>query len=85
MPAPQTHIETSDPGRALVPTGPRPDATGPAGARTSGLFLAQLIAIAQRSPQTRRRRRATPQEARSAYTAAATPPAWLGRALYRST
>jgi len=70
--------------RALVPVELRTEATGGAGPRPSGLFLAQLIAMAQQSPQTRRHRRASPEEARLAYTARSTPPAWLGRALYRS-
>jgi hypothetical protein len=85
MPAPGSHIETSETGRALVPIEPRAEASAMAGSRPCGLFLAQLIAVAQRSPQTRRHRRASPQEARSAYVAASTPAAWLGRALYRSS
>jgi hypothetical protein len=85
MPASGSHIETCETGRALVPMGPRIEASVMTGSRPCGLFLAQLIAVAQRSPQTRRHRRATPEEARSAYAAAATPAAWLGRALYRST
>jgi len=71
--------------RALVPIGPgtaAPDATG---SRPCGLFVAQLIAVAQQSPQTRRHRRATPEEARLAYAAGSAPPVWLGRSLYRST
>jgi hypothetical protein len=71
-------------GRALIPVGPRTEATGATGSRPSGLFLAQLIAGAQQVPQTRRHRRASPEEARVAYAACSAPPAWLGRAIYRS-
>ena len=84
MPAPESHIKTRDTGRALVAIESR-QASVTAGSRPCGLFLAQLIAVAQRSPQTRRHRRASPEEARSAYVAASTPTAWLGRALYRSS
>jgi len=71
--------------RALIALEARNEPAGRAGSRPSGLFLAQLIAVAQRSPQTCRHRRATPEEARLAYAASCAPPAWLGRALYRST
>jgi hypothetical protein len=80
------HLEpASADGRALVPLGARSEPCRSAGRRPCGLFLAQLIAVAQQTPQTRRHRRATPEEARLAYAASSAPPAWLGRALYRST
>jgi hypothetical protein len=79
------HTEPAPTGsRALVLIQARDERPGMAASRPCGLFLAQLIAMAQRSPQTCRHRRATPEEARSAYAASSAPPAWLGRALYRS-
>jgi hypothetical protein len=75
----------SEQSRALVAVGTaREDHPGGAGPRPSAMFLAQLIAVAQRSPQTRRHRRAAPGDVSAAYAAAATPPAWIGRALSRS-
>jgi hypothetical protein len=47
-------------------------------------FLAHLIAIRQRSPQTRRRGRASPDEAATAYAAARATPVRLGDALKKS-
>ena len=75
------------PGRALSVLEARPE--GPLGAmaassRPAAAFLAQLIATAQKAPQTRQRRRAEPAEARGAYAAAATPSLWIGGAIYRS-
>ena len=52
--------------------------------RPAAAFLAQLIATAQKAPQTRQRRRAEPTEANGVYTAAATPAPWVGGAVYRS-
>jgi hypothetical protein len=83
------HAVASDdepqPGRALIVVGPGPGAAvDPAGARPSAVFLAQLIATAQRAPQTRRRRRAEPHEVSSLYAAAATPAARTGGAVCRS-
>jgi hypothetical protein len=73
------------PGRALVVVGSgRGNAVDPAGSRPSALFLAQLIATAQRAPQTRRRRRAEPSEVRSSYAAVSVPAARMGRAVCRS-
>jgi hypothetical protein len=81
-------VETpADPqhGRALVLVGPGPGTEiGPAGARPSALFLAQLIATAQRAPQTRRRRRAEPSEVSTIYAAASTPVARVGQAFCRA-
>ena len=59
--------------------------SGSAGPRPSAVFLAQLIATAQQVPQTRQRRRAEPHCANASYAAAATPAAWIGRALYRAS
>ena len=47
-------------------------------------FLAQLIAMAAKAPQTRGRRRAEPQEAIAAYRARGTAVTLSGRALSRS-
>jgi len=86
MRTPEEHAKPAPTGsRALIAIEGRSEAPGMGGSRPCGLFLAQLIAMAQRSPQTRRHRRATPEEARLAYAASSAPPAWLGRALYRST
>jgi hypothetical protein len=71
------------PGRALVLVGPGTE-IGPVGARPSAVFLAQLIATAQRAPQTRRRRRAEPNEVSTIYAAASTPAARMGRAFCRA-
>ena len=71
-------------GRALAVLSASPIETPASGPRPAAGFLAQLIATAQRAPQTRQRRRAEPEEARASYTAAATPAAWIGRTLYRS-
>jgi hypothetical protein len=75
--------ESREESRALVPLATRPPPS-PAGVRPLAPFLAQLIAIAQRLPQTRRRRRAAADEASFAYAAASRPPARTGRALNRS-
>jgi len=73
------------PGRALVLVGSGPQAAvDPAGSRPSAAFLAQLIATAQRAPQTRQRRRAEPSEVSTIYAAAAAPAARTGRAVSRS-
>jgi len=85
MRSPEQRAEPAPAGsRALIAIEGRNEPPGTRGARPSGLFLAQLIAMAQRSPQTCRHRRATPEEARLAYAASSAPPTWLGRALYRS-
>jgi hypothetical protein len=82
----EEHAEpAADRSRALVPLEARNEPPDAAASRPNGPFLAQLIAMAQHSPQTRRHRRASPEEARLAYAATSAPPAWLGRALYRST
>jgi hypothetical protein len=69
------------PGRLLVESAPERD---PAGQRPSATFLAQLIATAQRAPQTRQRRRAEPHEVTAIYAAVATPAASLGRTVNRA-
>jgi hypothetical protein len=80
-----TPIEGPQPGRALIVIGPGPrTAVDPAGSRPSAVFLAQLIATAQRAPQTRRRRRAAPHEVSSLYAAGSAPAARIGRAVCRS-
>jgi hypothetical protein len=79
-------IKPSESGRALVPAGSSAQAPfGPPGSRPSAMFLAQLIAVAQQVPQTRQRRRAEPNEANSAYAAVSKRPAWIGRAVCRSS
>jgi hypothetical protein len=73
------------PGRALVLVGPgQGTAFDPAGSRPSAVFLAQLIATAQRAPQTRQRRRAEPNEVSAIYAAVSVPAARVGRAICRS-
>jgi hypothetical protein len=58
-------------GRALVLLAPKSEPhAGTAGYRQAP-FLAHLLAIKDQHPQTRERRRATPQEAIAAYRAAA--------------
>jgi hypothetical protein len=52
--------------------------------RPNADFLAQLIAVAGKAPQTRQRRRAAPQEAVAAYEALGRSTALSGRALARS-
>jgi hypothetical protein len=88
MPLGVGHISSeggTEPGRALVAVETaREGRVGRAGPRPSAMFLAQLIAIAQRSPQTRCLRRAEPADASVAYAAAAAPPIHIGRALRRS-
>ena len=72
-------------GRALVLVRSGPEAAvDPAGSRPSAAFLAQLIATAQRAPQTRQRRRAEPSEVSIVYAAASAPAARTGRAVSRS-
>jgi hypothetical protein len=81
----RTPADPPQPGRALVPLGPgQRTAVGPA-ARPSAVFLAQLIATAQQAPQTRRRRRAEPNEASIVYAAVSVPATPMGRAICRST
>ena len=80
-----TPADLAQPGRALVLVGSAPGtAADPAGARPSAVFLAQLIATAQRAPQTRRRRRAEPGEVSTIYAAVSAPAAPIGRAMSRS-
>jgi hypothetical protein len=72
-------------GRALVPT----TLSGPGTGHTVGqappaTFIAQLIATALKAPQTRARRRAEPDDASAAYSAAAAGCVHLGGTLYRS-
>jgi hypothetical protein len=81
-----TPADRPQPGRALVLVGPgQATAVEPAGSRPSAVFLAQLIATAQRAPQTRRRRRAEPNEASTMYAAVSVPAARIGHAFCRST
>jgi hypothetical protein len=81
-----TPADLPQPGRALVVVGSgQGTAVDPAGSRPSAVFLAQLIATAQQAPQTRRRRRAEPNEASSIYAAVSAPAARIGRAICRST
>jgi hypothetical protein len=64
----------------LVPLAPAP-LRGSAGSRTSRpdpSFVTHLIATAEQAPQTRRLRRAAPQEALSAYAAHLIPAAPAG-------
>src|SRR5579863_8347499 len=70
---------------ALVPITPT-DREAPAAYanRPSADFLTQLIAISEKMPQTRLRRRAEPQEAIAAYRARGRSAAPSGRALSRS-
>src|ERR1700720_1475426 len=80
-----TSADLPPPGRALVPVGSgRGAGIDPAGSRPSAVFLAQLIATAQRAPQTRRRRRAEPNEASSIYAAVSAPAARAGIAICQS-
>jgi hypothetical protein len=80
-----TPADLPQPGRALVAVrSGRGTAVDPAGSRPSAVFLAQLIATAQQAPQTRRRRRAEPNEASSIYAAVSAPAARIGRAICRS-
>jgi hypothetical protein len=81
-----TPADLPQPGRALVVVGSGGGtaAVDPAGSRPSAVFLAQLIATAQQAPQTRRRRRAEPNEASSIYAAVSAPAARIGRAICRS-
>jgi hypothetical protein len=72
-------------GRAVVLVGSGPGTeVRPVGSRPSAVFLAQLIATAQQAPQTRRRRRAEPDEASASYAAVSAPAARMGRAICRS-
>lgn len=81
----ETPADLPQPSRALVLVGAGPVASvGSAGARPSAVFLAQLIATAQQAPQTRRRRRAEPNEVSTTYAAVSAPAAPTGRALSRS-
>jgi hypothetical protein len=87
QPGPQNEAlaEPAQLGRALVPVGSGPaTAVDPAGSRPLAAFLAQLIATAQRAPQTRRRGRAEPKEASAIYAAISAPAARMGRALRHS-
>jgi hypothetical protein len=71
--APAAEAASSD-GRALVPVSPPPPAAEDERRpmrRNSASFLAQLIANERQLPQTRERRRAEPNEALAAYSAAA--------------
>jgi hypothetical protein len=64
--------QTTAPGTALVAVGPAPECRPPVRRipRHDAFFVAQLIAVAQHSPQTRPLRRATPQDAGNAYRSA---------------
>lgn len=62
--------DTATPGRALVSITP-PQTEPRASTYRQAAFLTQLIATRDHAPQTRERRRALPEEAISAYRAAA--------------
>jgi hypothetical protein len=80
-----TPADLPQPGRALVLIGSGRDAAvDSVGSRPSAAFLAQLIATAQRAPQTRQRRRAEPDEVSTIYAAVSAPAARTGRSIYRS-
>jgi hypothetical protein len=73
------------PSRALVPVLPVAASEFPRTQRyPAANFLAHLIAIRQRSPQTRRRGRVAPDEAATAYAAVRATPVRLGEALKKS-
>ena len=74
------------PSRALVPVRPvaPSEFTTVAQRYPAANFLAHLIAIRQRSPQTRRRGRAAPDEASAAYTATRVTPVRYGEILKMS-
>jgi hypothetical protein len=59
------------PGRALVAAAPVVETAGCGASHRDALFLAQLIAVKNRHPQSRERRRAEPGEATAAYRATA--------------
>lgn len=68
-------VETMKPADTPPAARPRPQAA----------FLAHLLAVAQRAPQTQDKRRAAPQDAVSRYAAASSPaPMRPGRALKRA-
>ena len=80
-----TASERPQPGRALVPVGSGPGVPpDPARLRPLAAFLAQLIATAEQVPQTRRRRRAEPNEVSTIYAAVSEPAARTGNAICRS-
>jgi hypothetical protein len=80
-----TASDRPQPGRALVPVGSGPGVLpDPAGSRPLAAFLAQLIATAERVPQTRRRRRVEPNEVSTIYAAVSEPAARIGNAVCRS-
>jgi hypothetical protein len=72
--------------RALVPVETPVQIDTPSAARTrpSAVFLAHLIAIAERAPQTRQRRRGEAGEASALYAGSVARPTFVGRALRRS-
>lgn len=71
---------------ALVPFGSpdRDSAYRHGGRRASADFIAHLIATSAQSPQTRARRRATPDEAVAAYQALGQRPGAVGQVVSRS-
>jgi hypothetical protein len=79
-----TPADPPQPGRSLVALGSGPRPATVSSGRPSAVFLAQLIATAQRAPQTRRRRRAEPNEASTIYAAVSVQAAPIGRAICRS-
>jgi hypothetical protein len=80
-----TSADVPPPGRTLMVLGSgERSAVDHAGVWPSAAFLAQLIATAQSAPQTRRRRRAEPNEVSSVYAAVAGPATRMGRAICRS-
>jgi len=71
--------------RALIALAPSAPSDADLSARPQTAFLAQLIATADKLPQTRARRRADPAEAIAAYAAAKAERRSPGRRLYRLT
>jgi hypothetical protein len=85
---PASRTAAASPQRALVrlaPDVPPSDVSvRPAEGRTAAPFLAHLIATVQGAPQTRERRRADPNRAITAYTAAMHIPESAGQAVRES-
>lgn len=84
--AASSHQPATETGRALIALQPIARTETPLRGHPEAGFLAHLIATDDKLPQTRARRRATPQDAIAAYAAAnAAAPARNGRILSRTT
>jgi hypothetical protein len=85
-PARPEPVADTAPPRALVPVLPiaPSEFTRVVHRYPAANFLAHLIAVRQRSPQTRRRARAAPDEAAAAYAAARATPARNGEIFKKS-